>query len=331
MSFDIRVAESEEDWDFFFRLSFDTLKTLRKTFFDQLVKDNLGKSDDELLKAHRKEMEEYSDFKSSTVRVFIAESNDGTRCGYLWMGLRNSEDYWDFQRPQWIYDIVVVNEFRGKGLGKKLMRKAEEFATEFGVDIGLFVHEDNKSAIRLYETEGYLVKCIPMSRRLPEDIADVKLEDISIRKSESTDEIKIRGLGLKSFKNMVFFSKDVSEYRIITKYEEFLGKFDPADGKHCKYVAETSDNRIVGYIWIGVASFNEKIGNVYDFAVDHEHKDTEVGKALITQAESWSKENGLLTSYFLLHTDDDISQETLSSLGYGVPGYFMEKDLSRTI
>ncbi|MGY5853378.1 MAG: hypothetical protein RTU92_07435 [Candidatus Thorarchaeota archaeon] len=96
----IRVAEGEEDWNFFFRLSFDTLKALRKTFYDQLVENNLGKSDDELLEAHRKEMEEYSDFKSPSVRVFIAESSDGTRCGYLWMGLRNSEDYWDFQKPQ---------------------------------------------------------------------------------------------------------------------------------------------------------------------------------------------------------------------------------------
>jgi len=211
------------------------------------------------------------------------------------------------------------------------MREAEGFATELGVDIGLFVHEDNKSAIGLYEAEGYLVKCTPMSRRLSEDITDVKLEVISIRNSENTGAIKIRELGLKSYKNMVFFSKDVPEYRIITKYEEYLDKFDHTEGKHCKYVAVTSDDRIVGYIWIGVASFNEKIGNVYDFAVDYEYKDTEVGKVLITQAELWSKENGLLTSYFLLHTNDDISQEILSSMGYGIPGYFMEKDLSRAI
>ncbi|MGY5875703.1 MAG: GNAT family N-acetyltransferase [Candidatus Thorarchaeota archaeon] len=166
---------------------------------------------------------------------------------------------------------------------------------------------------------------------MSEETPGIKIEGYSIRQSGKTDDIKIRELGLKSYKNMVFFSKDVAEYKIITRYEEFLNRLEISESKHCKYVAETNDNRIVGYVWIGVASFNEKIGNVYDFAVDHGHKDTEIGKALIAQAESWSKENGLLTSYFLLHTNDDISQEMLSSLGYGTPGYFMEKDLSRII
>ena len=58
MAFFIKQADKEGDWDFFFDLSFKTLKALRKSHYDQLVKDNPDKSDNELLAAHRKEMEE---------------------------------------------------------------------------------------------------------------------------------------------------------------------------------------------------------------------------------------------------------------------------------
>ncbi len=80
--FDEASPYMEEDWDFFFSLSFETLKLLRKSSYDRLVSDNPDKSDNELFGAHRKEMEEFSDFESSTTRVFIV-LNDDEYGGYL--------------------------------------------------------------------------------------------------------------------------------------------------------------------------------------------------------------------------------------------------------
>ena len=131
------VSAEKDDWDFFFKLSYETLKTLRKNIYDNLIEDNLGKSDEELEKLNREEMENYFDFSDSTSRVFIVKHENGTRCGYLWMGLRNSEDPWDIQRPQWIYDIVVVPEFYGNGLGRMLMTAAEEFSKELNLNIAI--------------------------------------------------------------------------------------------------------------------------------------------------------------------------------------------------
>ena len=147
MNFNVRRSQNEEDMDFFFKLSFETLKTHRKNIYDKLVEDNPGKSDDEMLEVHRKENEEYFDFSAPTARVFITERIDGKRYGYLWSGIRNSEDPWDIQTPLWIYDIVVTPEFQGNGLGKQLMQKAEEFVLELNRNIGLFVHSDNESAV----------------------------------------------------------------------------------------------------------------------------------------------------------------------------------------
>ncbi len=178
MNFKITQAKNEDDWNFFYKLSYETLKLLRKSMYDQLVNGNPNKSDDELLAANKKEMEEYCDFEDPKSRVFIATEDSGVRCGYLWMSERNSEDTWDFRKPQWIYDIVVDPKFRGNGLGKMLMEKAEEFAQEMNRDIGLFVHEDNTSAINLYKKEDYFVKCIPMSKKVSEEISLLGIEGL---------------------------------------------------------------------------------------------------------------------------------------------------------
>jgi len=331
MNFKIAQAENEEDWDFFFDLSFETLKILRKSWYDKLVSDNPNGLEEELLAAHRKEMEEFSDFKDPKTRVFIATSDGGQRCGYLWMGERNSEDAWDFQKPQWIYDIVVDPKFQGNGLGKMLMVKAEEFAREMNRDIGLFVHEDNTSAINLYKKENYFIKCIPMSKKISEEVSQKTIEGYSIRELNGKDISMIRELGLFSYKEMVKISKDVPEAQVATKYDEYYEKINNSEKNYSTFVTETSEGDIVGFVTVEVASFNDKVGVIHDSAIDETHKKAEHTEVLIAQAESWSKSNDLSVLYYLLNTNDVISQESLQSLGFGVPGYFMEKDLFRDL
>lgn len=42
-------------------------------------------------------MNDYFDFSNPKSKVFIAELDNGVRCGYLWMGTRNSRDAWDVE------------------------------------------------------------------------------------------------------------------------------------------------------------------------------------------------------------------------------------------
>jgi ribosomal protein S18 acetylase RimI-like enzyme len=331
MNFTITQAESDEDWDFFFDLSYKTLKILRKSFYDQLVKDNPGKSDDELLEANRKEMEEYADFQNPKTRVFVATNDDGFYCGYLWMGERNSEDTWDFQRPQWIYDIVVHPEFQGNGLGKMLMEKAAEFAKEMNRDIGLFVHEDNKPAINLYKKMNYFVKCTPMSKNVSKNVSALKIDGYSIRKSEDSDTSSVRALGLASYREMVRISKDVPDAQIEAKYNEFSEKIRNSDKEYCSFVVESKDGKIVGFLVVSVSEFSDQVAIIYDSSFDSEHRESGIVEALIVEAESWSSAHNLPTLYYLLNTNDDVSQENLQSLGFVIPGYFMEKDLFRDV
>jgi ribosomal protein S18 acetylase RimI-like enzyme len=317
------VADSD-DMDFFFRLSYETMKKLRKGFYDKLVEDNPGKPDCELQRLNREEMEKYIDFSDSASRVFIVKKDDGTRCGYLWMGLRNSEDPWDIQRPQWIYDIVVVPEFYGKGLGKMLMMAAEEFSTELNLNIGLFVHANNEHALALYYRAGYRVKVVPISKKLDKEIVEQETSSkFLIRKQQMNDEV--RHFECERFKRKVLFSLEAVDDKIENMYEEYVG--DSED--HLRLEAVTKDNILVGSIWAGVSSFDETIAQIYNISILSQSFGDELWKGLIHSVEEWTRVSGYSRLYILLHSEDDLDTEEFRSLGYSVPGFFMEKKLTQ--
>ncbi len=55
-----------------------------------------------------------------------------------------------------IHDFIVKNEFRGWGIGRKIMEKIEDKAVETGCcKITLEVLEGNKPAISLYKSAGF--------------------------------------------------------------------------------------------------------------------------------------------------------------------------------
>jgi ribosomal protein S18 acetylase RimI-like enzyme len=328
MSFHVRESQSEEDMDFFFELGFETLKINRKSIYDKLVVDNPGKSDDEMYRIFRKENEKYFDFSAPTARFFIAERDDGRRCGYLWMGMRNSEDPWDMQTPLWIYDIVVAPEFRGYGLGVQLMLKAEEYARGLDLNIGLFVHSDNESAIALYEKTGYVVKIVPISRRLDQcySVPSVSSQ-FRIREEQKSDSNLVREAGIQVFSRKVLFSQNTKLEPIKELYEDYLGKYEDASERHQRFVALTDNEELVGSVWTGVSGFNEKVAMIFELVILKETGNDGLGAALVYSAEKWAKRSGYVSMYMLLHSEDDMSLELFRSMGYNIPGFFMEKRL----
>lgn len=59
-------------------------------------------------------------------------------------------------KTAYITMIAVKNEYKGNGIGKKLLKLSEVFAIKFGMKyIKLEVHKENISAIRFYEKSGY--------------------------------------------------------------------------------------------------------------------------------------------------------------------------------
>ena len=84
--------------------------------------------------------------------------------GYLWFGV--SERPFSGLMIGWVYDLLVLPELRGKGVGEALMRHALEVSREKGFgQTGLMVNQKNRVAWSLYEKLGFQTEYRVMSRR----------------------------------------------------------------------------------------------------------------------------------------------------------------------
>lgn len=87
---------------------------------------------------------------NSSARYYVAKIN-GQTAGFLGI--------WDEEKKIHIINITVHPEYRRKGIGKNLLAFAVNYAKEKGKkEIYLEVRKTNISAIKLYESMGFLEK-----------------------------------------------------------------------------------------------------------------------------------------------------------------------------
>jgi len=84
---------------------------------------------------------------------FIVVKNKQKLVGYIiFLRRKNGKKYR-------IYSLAIHPDARGLGIAKQLLEYAEKVALEHNTHkISLEVHENNKSAIQLYEKQGYKKK-----------------------------------------------------------------------------------------------------------------------------------------------------------------------------
>jgi ribosomal protein S18 acetylase RimI-like enzyme len=88
------------------------------------------------------------------VAVFIAEGADGQALGFI--HLRTATDYYTREEHGHIADIAVAREAEGRGVGRALLRKGEEWAPARGYRwLTLSVFAQNLRARELYRRAGY--------------------------------------------------------------------------------------------------------------------------------------------------------------------------------
>ena len=94
-------------------------------------------------------------------QVFIARDNNADRVGFIWVGQSRSGFTGVVQA--FILSLYVTEGYRGGGLGRRLMARAEDWARENGFTrIGLNVAAHNIGAITLYEKLGYETETLRM-------------------------------------------------------------------------------------------------------------------------------------------------------------------------
>lgn len=324
MSFQIREWNRQNDWTIFARLSWSTAKATHSAYYQELVRENPGKTDEELFHAYKEELKEF-DFDDERCMIFVVEV-EGRFAGYVWVSIRNSRDSWDLNRPMWIYDITLDSDYRGRGLGKVLMRKAEEWAKAEKRNLGLFVHAHNEPAIRLYESEGYVVKSAPMTLRFSEKDGPRQLStgldfvECDYRKSKRAGQ-----MARERFARLVRFSHDASEKEVATTYQNFVESYEGENLEQSRFLARREEG-LCGLLWVGQAPFRREIGMIYEVIIPDSDKSEQ--QAFLTEAIRWSQKKELSALYTLLHAADDLDASVLESAGFVVPGYFMEKRLT---
>jgi ribosomal protein S18 acetylase RimI-like enzyme len=80
-----------------------------------------------------------------------------------WILIGGSKDQFSNKTIGFIYELFVLDEYRGKGISKQLINTAvEQLKQEGYLEIRLSVFEGNK-AIKLYENLGFETRTISMS------------------------------------------------------------------------------------------------------------------------------------------------------------------------
>ena len=86
----------------------------------------------------------------------------GAQIGWLWVGPFGSDP-----TRWWVWDIVIEEESRGRGFGRKAMLVAEELARAHGAtSLGLNVFAHNAVARALYASLGFEESSIQMRKAL---------------------------------------------------------------------------------------------------------------------------------------------------------------------
>ena len=148
MSFIVKELENEDDWNFFKELDYQS--------YIATVADAFKLSEEELRQKY-KEFDESDEAnpRDSNHKIFLLWHNEETRVGLIW--LCNRAPFWRFEKQHvWVYNLHIIEDFRGQGLARQLMLKAEKWCLDQGLDsIALHALEDNTAVRNLYESLDY--------------------------------------------------------------------------------------------------------------------------------------------------------------------------------
>ncbi len=120
------------------------------------VSEALKKSEDDFSRLLPKGLQTPEQFLKS---IYYEDKHAGT----LWYGLRGPKD----NQKVFIYDIIVDETYRGRGVGKEAMILLERDVVQLGLShIGLHVFGHNHTARKLYKSLGYEETNVNMEKKI---------------------------------------------------------------------------------------------------------------------------------------------------------------------
>lgn len=129
-------------------LSFETATSEQRGEFLQMMRAEMSEYLERTLRSMHMTWERFVELYHSRGSVF-AVYQDGALAGYYWIEIA--------ERILHLHGIIILPEFRGRGIGAQTLRKlAREYASQVRA-IELGVKDENVRARQLYEREGFHV------------------------------------------------------------------------------------------------------------------------------------------------------------------------------
>lgn len=123
------------------------IKALQRLFFDAYDSSDFMAADSKTLSENQ-----LVSLLNKKTNILLTYSEDNKLLGYVLGVYRDAPE---FAHRLKIQAISVIPEFRGRGIGRKLMEKLLAFGKESGFDlVYLEVASDNSNACKLYESFG---------------------------------------------------------------------------------------------------------------------------------------------------------------------------------
>jgi GNAT superfamily N-acetyltransferase len=100
---------------------------------------------------------------------FFAADVDGKMIGYIFAEIQDvsAPQAYEIKKVGFIDSLFVKSEYRGQGIGKELIKRAEEWTKSKGCNIcTIGVRDENKEALKLYEALGFTKANIKMWKEL---------------------------------------------------------------------------------------------------------------------------------------------------------------------
>lgn len=114
---------------------------------------------------HRQSTEEVGYAIQTRDLVLVAEDAQNTRLGFV--HVTHMTDFFTQEPQGYVADLAVSTQAEGKGVGRKLMEQAEEWARAQGYRIlALDVFASNTHARSFYAHRGYVEETVKMIKEL---------------------------------------------------------------------------------------------------------------------------------------------------------------------
>jgi ribosomal protein S18 acetylase RimI-like enzyme len=98
-------------------------------------------------------------------QAFVARADDGSPAGFVWVAKDQNDSTGQLEAS--LLNQYVAEAYRGQGLGRRLMNTAEDWACQQGLPcISLSVGAGNRLGQRLYQSLGYAVETLRMTKEL---------------------------------------------------------------------------------------------------------------------------------------------------------------------